>query len=194
MNVSFIILAVIGFATASGLCTTISVNVRGHDHEVHKSLLETNPKSHLTHLLKDYKCGDDPVFINRDPYFFSAVLEFMRGNIMTRSLHLSVKAFTQELDFYMATKDKDWLHLMFGLSEFLKTAWENEELRQQIKHDKAFVIDRDKVIAALKKENRVLRQQAKIGNFFTSLFMLGLLGFVYGLVYDAWKLLKYYFT
>lgn len=71
--------------SVSGLCTTIPVNVRGQNEEVHKSLLETHPKSHLTNMLKDYKCGDDPIFIDRDPKHFRWVLKFMRYGRVTNS-------------------------------------------------------------------------------------------------------------
>ena len=79
MNVSFIILAFLGFATAvSGLCTITPVNVGGHKYEVHKSLFTgEHSESHLTSMLRESNCADH-VYIDTNPNNFSHVLDFLR--------------------------------------------------------------------------------------------------------------------
>jgi len=70
------ILLGLGATAVSDLRTITPVNVGGHKYEVHRKLLDDHPESNLTQLLKkDNSCGDDPVFIDRNPYIFPLVLD-----------------------------------------------------------------------------------------------------------------------
>ena len=84
-------LAVLGSSVLTsvyGLCTITPVNMGGLQFEVHMSWLTAgdHSKSKLTTRLKDYTCGDDPVFIDRNPFIFPSVLDFMRYGKIVLSL------------------------------------------------------------------------------------------------------------
>ena len=132
----------IGVATASSLCTTIHVIVGGQKYGIHNTsaqeLARNSPDSHLTHMLKDYKCGDDPIFIDRNPYVFPHVMKLMRyGKILPGN---------DMLEAY-----NHFPSLLTDLIRDLNFYYNNE----------VTILDDDEVIAALKKENLQLLDQLK---------------------------------